>query len=97
MQTTGFGFSQTATSLWQTTQTWKARRTAMVRDAQAANDAVNAAFADAQSRFWAVSAKLAATAALQRVQTQIKAKLNQTAAAATSASKSVGKSVNKVA
>ena len=93
MQTIGFGFAQTSTSAWRSMQTWKTRRAAMVQDAQAANDAVNSAFSNAQANFWTGRAKLAAQAALKRVQAQIKAKLGQTASAATT----VGKSVNKLA
>jgi hypothetical protein len=88
MPTTGFSFSQAASSSWQSMQTWKTRRAAMLQDAQVANDSVNSALTDAQSNFWAMRAKLAAQAALKRTQAQIKAK---TAAAATTTSTSVNK------
>ena len=73
-------------------QTWNARRAAMVQDAQASNDAHRTRLlSDAQSNFWATRAKLAAQAALKRVQAQVKAKMSQTALAATTTSKSVNK------
>jgi hypothetical protein len=67
-------------SAWQDAQLWQARRQAMTQDFLDNSDLINASFADAGTTFGAGIAKLAATAALNRINAAAKAKFDQAAA-----------------
>ena len=68
------------TTAWQDAEAWRARRAAMTQDFLDNNDLINASFADAATNLGAGIAKLAANAALLRINAAAKAKFDQAAA-----------------
>ena len=69
-----------APTAWQQSEAWRARRQAMTQDFLDNSDVINSSFADAAASFGAGIAKLAATAALNRINAAAKAKFDQAAA-----------------
>jgi hypothetical protein len=78
---------------WRQVQNWFNFQGAIIRQDAALHDAVNAAFATAQSNYYQTLAGLATKAALTRLQNEAKAK----AAGLTTLINSIGGTVNKVA
>lgn len=74
-----FNWLQTPTA-WEQSEAWRARRQAMTQTFLDNSDAINSSFADAATSFGAGIAKLAATAALNRINAAAKAKFDQAAA-----------------
>jgi hypothetical protein len=64
-------------SAWQESESWRARRQAMVQETLDTSDTFTSLFATAASNQIQGSAKLAAQAAIKRIQTSTKAKLDQ--------------------
>jgi hypothetical protein len=74
-----FNWLQTPTA-WEQSEAWRARRQAMTQDFLDNSDLINSSFADAANNLGAGIAKLAATAALHRINAAAKAKFDQAAA-----------------
>ena len=74
-----FNWLQTPTA-WEQSEAWRARRQAMTQDFLNSSDLINSSFADAATSFGAGIAKLAAAAALKRINAAAKAKFDQVAA-----------------
>src|SRR4051812_22144450 len=74
-----FNWLQTPTA-WEQSEAWRARRQAMTQDFLNNSDVINSSFADAATSLGAGIAKLAAPAALNRINAAAKAKFDQTAA-----------------